>query len=137
VADIRSARSEGQIMRRALLLSAVSLVAIFCAPGAIAHSVAADFNLSSEELAQVPIVRGLTGAEKLLLTRSFGGESDQALDNSSYAAAWRLTEWVEVLARELAAFWEPRLGAVLIWLFGLGVWLWRWSRPGAHAETDE
>lgn len=85
----------------------------------------------------MPIVRGLTGAEKVLLARSFGGERDQVLDKSSYAAAWRLTEWVEVLARELAAFWEPRLGAVLIWLFGLSVWLWRWSRPGANAETEE
>jgi hypothetical protein len=137
MADICSASSEGPIMRRAAFLFAVSLGIVLCTPSAIAHSVAADFTLSSEELAQVPIVRGLTGAEKLLLARSFSGEREQVLDNSSYAAAWRLTEWVEVFLRELAVVCEPRLAAVLVWLFGLSVSLWRWSAPGSQAETQE
>lgn len=124
-------------MRPALLAPAALLAATLCMSGAIAHSETADFNLSSEALGQVPIIRGLTDTEKVLLARSFGSETDRTFDNSSYAAAWRLSEWVEAFARELAAFWEPRLVGVLLWLCGLGLSLWRWSRPVSKAETKD
>lgn len=125
-------------MRRVAIALATLLAAALCTSGAIAHSEAAVFSLSSGELAQTPIIRGLTDTEKALLARSFDGQvEDQTLDDSAYAAAWRLSDWTEALAQTLAAFWDPRLIGVLFWLLGLGVTLWLWGRPVSKAEAEE
>lgn len=128
-------------MRRAAIvfafLLADFLLAALGASGAIAHAETGDFGPSSEALEQTPIIRGLTDAERTLIDRSFDGADDRdALDRSGYAAAWRTGEWVEAVAQEVAALWEPRLTGVLLWLLGLGLMLSHRSRPTKAGVED-